>query len=325
MTIDWESRIAELAAKLAREYTMADRLVLEILLAALIDCPRTPAVWLILETNWYSRDCMDGWFSFGETWLPNSLPRLRSRFPWRMVEEEIQEWLDSPSDPRLFIEPDYDRYPYFHRLTQGSFLLQRSLRVRTRTNRSVDPLAALDTRNEERRKDELTAATDMVLRDRAGLRSADPPVFRQPVDFLYQLETLQRLAPWYLDWGILVKSFASLAIRHAYLFDRRETGAAENLAMARVAADSVPIWIAKAIRLLAQGPARPQTLETAMCLEEKTKRSGHGAHRELVRLRRGGIVRWNMTNMSWSLADAHRDAVISLVEGRGFGTIASCA
>lgn len=317
--IDWSARIDELADKLAREYAMPDRPALDILLSSLLDCPRTPAVWLILETNWFSRECLDAWFSLGETWLPQSLPRLRARAPWRLIEAEIQGWLDEPSNPRLFIEPDYERYPYFHRLTQGQFLLQRSLRVRARTARSADPLRSLDIRNQDRRKDELAAAADLVLADRVNSRPENPPTFRQPTNFLYHLETLQRLAPWYPDWDLFVRSFAALAVRHAHLYNRRETGPEDIRAIARVAADSIPPWIAKALRVLAQGPSKTNTIEVAMCLEDKTRRSGHGAHRELVRLRRKGAVHWEGGGkMHWKLKDEHRDAIVAILEGRAF-------
>lgn len=316
--IDWAARIDELADKLAREYGMPDRPALDVILSALVDCPGTPAVWLILETNWYSRYCLDAWFAFGETWIPQSLPRLRARSPWRQIEEEIQQWLDAPSDPHLFIESDYDRYPYFNRLTQGHFLLHRSLRIRTRTARSGDPLRSLDTRTMDRRKDELAAAADLALADRVRSRAENPPAFRQPTNFLYHLETLQRLAPWYPDWDLFTRSFAALAVRHAHLYNRRETGPEDIRVMARVAADSVPLWITKALRILAAGPAQTRTIEVAMCLEDKTRRSGHGAHSELVRLRRKGAIRFEGKKMHWKLTDEHRDAIVAILEGRAF-------
>jgi hypothetical protein len=34
---------------------------------------------MVLETNYYSRDCARGWFSFGESWLTESLGGLREK------------------------------------------------------------------------------------------------------------------------------------------------------------------------------------------------------------------------------------------------------
>lgn len=316
--IDWSARVDDVVIKLAREYAVDDRPAVEILLSALVSCPRTASCWLILETNWYSRECLDAWFSFGETWAPTSWPRLRARSPWRETEAEMKEMLENLSDERLFVEPDYERYPYFNRLTQASYFLQRSLRVRSRSARAADPLRELDQRDQERRADELAAATSYVLEDRARARPQDPPRFMQPPNFLYYCELLQRLAPWYLDWNTLLKAFALLAVRRAYLFGRSETNSDDNAAMARVLRDSIPPWITRAMTLLLAGPSKSQTLETHMRLEDKTRRSGHGSHHELIRLKRNGLVMWNKQALHWQIEPAHRQGITDALAGRVF-------
>src|SRR5215471_18607501 len=173
--MDWANRIDDLADLLAREYAIYDRPAIEILLAALIHCPRTASSWLILETNWYSRDFSEAWFSFGESWSPRSWPRLRARSPWRETEAEMKEMLENASDEHVFIEPDFERYPYFNRLTQAPFFLLRSLRLRTKSMRAADPLRSLDKYNQDRRADELSAATRYVLEDRIHARPTNPP------------------------------------------------------------------------------------------------------------------------------------------------------
>src|SRR5215471_5428334 len=105
---DFGTDIDELTFHLAREYGVEDRGAIEILLSALIDCPRTPACWLILETNWYSRDCSEAWFSFGGTWVPYSLGELRARRS-RQAADLINDWFYEPSAPRLLIEPDWEQ------------------------------------------------------------------------------------------------------------------------------------------------------------------------------------------------------------------------
>lgn len=316
--LDWGSRIDDLADKLAREFSVEDRLAVEVLLAALVECPRTATSWLVLETNWYDRECDDAWFSFGNRWTPVSLSRLRVRSPWREVEAEMKRMLDQDGH-RLFVECDYERYPMFHRLTQAQFILQRSLRLRTRASRSPDPLRALDELARIRRSDELSAATSYALEDRAQLKPPDPPRFIEPPNFLYHIELLQRLAPWYPDWKILVESFALVGVRRAYLHGRVETDAGDYQAMARVLRDSIPPWIEKALTLLLKEPRQTKTLEAHMGLEEKTRRSGHGAHRELVRLHRAGIVWWNKQAQHWDIVEKHRDGVRAALESRAFG------
>ena len=317
--IAWSSRVDDLVDHLAREYAIYDRPAIEILLSALVNCPRTASSWLILETNWYSRSFEEAWFSFGESWLPCSWPRLLARSPWRETEAEMKEMLENASDEHLFVECDYERFPVFSRLTQAPFFLQRSLRIRTKSMRARDPLRSLDKFNQDRRADELAAATRYVLEDRIHARPADPPRFIEPPDFFYFVELLQRLAPWYPDWHTIVKAFALIAVRRAYLHGRTETDESDHQAMARLLADSIPPWITKALRLLLDGPSKPQTLEKHMQLEEKTRRSGHGAHRELVRLHRHKIIRWNKLAQNWNLVDEHRAGVSAALAGLAFG------
>ena len=88
--------------------------------------------------------------------------------------------------------------------------------------------------------------------------------------------------------------------------------------MSRVAADSVPPWIRTVIGRLIEAPSKAHTLEKAMGLEEKTRRSGYGAHRELVRLRRAGLIQWNMQLMHWSIVEEHRERLQQVIAGRGF-------
>jgi hypothetical protein len=318
--IDWEARIDLLMDLLSREHAISDRQCVEILLSALVHVPRTASCWLILETNWFSRDCQDAWFSFGEIWTPISLARIRARSPWREIEAETIEWLNAPSDERLFVECDYDRYPRFHRLTQAQYLLQRSLRVRTRSARAADPLRSLDQRAEDRRADELQAAASYVLEDRAQARPGDPPRFIEPPDFLHSVELVQRLSPYYPDWRQLVQSFALVGLRRAYLFGREETNAEDYRIMARAARDSIPPWIAKTIALLLEGPSTTQTIEKAMALEEKRIRSSHGCHLEMLRLRRNGLVKWNPAKMHWTVAAEHAEGLATVIGGSAFGT-----
>ena len=119
--------------------------------------------------------------------------------------------------------------------------------------------------------------------------------------------------------GVQIRSsFALIAVRRAYLLGRAETDESDNRAMARVLQDSIPPWVAKALALLLDAPSQTQTLEKRMALEEKSRRSGHGAHRELVRLHRGGIIRWNKLAQHWALVDEHRQGISAALEQRTF-------
>jgi len=56
-----------------------------------------------------------------------------------------------------------------------------------------------------------------------------------------------------------------------------------------------------------------------MALEEKSRRSGHGAYQELIRLRRAGIVKRNQRQMHWTVTEGYREGIREILEGRAFG------
>ena len=318
--IDWTARVDAVIALLAAEYRMDDREAAEILLASLVECPRTRSLWLVIETNWYSRYCEYAWFSFGQTWIPRSLAQIRARTPWREIEAMVTELLDQPEMERLFVEPDFERYPSYSRVSNALFILDRALRVRTIHRRA--PAAAqlaLDEREEERRADLVSAAVRSLVEVPAGARGDVPPRFQEPANFIYYAELVHRLSPWFRDWQTLVKALGLLAVRHAHLYGRKETSDDDYRVMARAAGDSVPPWIAKAIGMLLKQPARFTAIEKHMLLEEKKHRSGHGAYQELGRLRRNGLIQWNQQKMEWRLVEEHRAGLEAVLSGRAFG------
>jgi hypothetical protein len=211
--LDWRDRLDELNFFLNATWQINDPEVVAILAAALVSCPGTRPPWLVLETNWFSRDCSPAWFAFGGLWAPRSLAELRSLRP-RQARELIREWLDESAEPRLFIECDFERLPHYARIPEIRFLLARSLRVRTMMPRSQGALT-VDQREQARRADALRALTRQLAEDRARLRPEDPPAFRQPPNFFYHAELLQRLAPWFPDWNELINALASLAVHQA--------------------------------------------------------------------------------------------------------------
>ena len=251
--LNWARRVEELHYYVASTYQISDTQAIDILLAALLPVPRTPAVWLIIETNWYSRCCDSAWFSFSGTWHPRSLGEIRSMRP-RKANELISEWQNKSQEPRLLVEPDGEKLHHPRQISEIPLLLARSLRVRTITPRTAGVLA-VDEREQQRRADNLAALTRAVIEDRVRARPEDPPVFREPPNWLYHAEMLQRLAPWYPDWSLLLNALASLAVHHAYIYGRTETTEEDWKILARVAADSVPPWIHRAVGYLAERSA----------------------------------------------------------------------
>src|SRR5262249_3528959 len=156
---------------------------IEILLSALVPCPRIASTWLILESNWFSRSCLGAWFSFAGTWLPESLARLRTMRS-RDANRLIASWLLDPS-PHLVVECDYDeRIPRYRALCDSRALLTRTLRLRIISTPDGVTRPA-DERDQQTRADHLRALATMVLEDRVGARPPDPPTWREPAGFLY--------------------------------------------------------------------------------------------------------------------------------------------
>jgi hypothetical protein len=251
--MDWVERVAEVQHHLGSAYQISDGEAVEVLLAGLIAVPRTAPVWLIVESNWYSRSCESAWFALGGAWTPNSLGELRSMRP-RRAREEINGWLSEPPTGRLFVEADWERLPRYGRIPESRHLLNRSLRVRVKTPRTVGVLA-VDARDEERRRARLRALVQGVIEDRIGARSAEPPVFSPPANWLYHAELLHRASPWYEDWGEMLNALAAVSVHHAYLYGRGETTEADWAIVARVVRDSIPPWVQRAVCYLAEEPA----------------------------------------------------------------------
>jgi hypothetical protein len=318
---NWQARIDELHHHLSAFYQIEDQEAIGILLAGLIDCPRTPAVWLILETNWYSRNCEESWFAFGGAWSPRSLGELRSMRP-RRANDLIGEWRDEPVLSRLFVEPDWQQLPRSRGISEISMLVARSLRVRSMIPRT-GRILAVDERERERRADQLAALTRTVIEDRIRARAQDPPVFREPANWLYRVELLQRLAPWYPDWTMLLNALATLAVRHAYLYNRSETEEDDWKIIRRVMHDSIPPWIGKAVESLSEEPADADSakklnftaLRCAMGINAAD--SPRGATAELYRLRQRGLIQWRPKKMEWAMVREHRAGMREIVRAPG--------
>lgn len=312
--IDWTARIDDLAGELAREHSVEDRQAIEVLLAALVDCPRTPQAWVALETNWFARECGDGWFAFGGLWKPLSLREL-AEFRWRLHEKYADKLNE---EPHLFIEPHWRKYPR-HSAGWAGFITERALRVRCRQPRSDFPIRSLDTLEDRRRLDRLKSLVKMVLDDPTKSRSADPPRFVAPPNLLYNLELVSKISPWFPDWRLLVRSLGALAIRHAYLFGRSETGPEENAILSRLASDAIPPWIVEALRMLEDGKFhKTAAITKAMGLEHKMRASAYGPNHELTRLRRAGIVNLVKGQTAHVVRQEHRKAIKKLLDGQAF-------
>lgn len=219
----YPDRLAELHYHLETRYGQKDRQATEILLACLLD----PAVttmrrpWIILETDWPSRDCEDAWFSFGLTEATArslSTPRvLRSQ----AREVMVQSWIGERrlGGVGLFVESEWRHLPFDNKggslfATPHSYVILLSMCVRLRVQhpRSDRCLRA----GMEADRAELARLTQRVLDNsfRAGNASSspfDPHAHDVPGSFKYWCELLQRIAPMQTDWESLAGGIAAIA------------------------------------------------------------------------------------------------------------------
>jgi hypothetical protein len=311
--LDWAGRIDCLAHYLAGGFGVNDREATEVLLSALVACPRTSALWCVIETNWYSRECLPAWFSFGGLWVPESLPQLRALRP-RKANQLICGWLDEPRRGRLFVECDYDGcVPRYRRVFESGFLLAQSLRLRVLSTPG-GATCPVDERDQQQRADRLRALASDVIEDRTGARPPDPPNWKEPPDFLYYTELSQHLGGRQRDWGQLATLLRSLGVRHAHLHGRTEVDETDWLLLARVLRDHIPPWVARAVEYLFAAPdhqAEARTLARVMRLA-----SDH--YTQLTGLCQRGLFTWNESQKIWGLVPKHAPYLADVIAGRAF-------
>jgi hypothetical protein len=312
--IDWEERIDELVLFLSREYRVEDRAAVEVLLAALIDCPRTPALWIVIETGWFQRECSPGWFAFGGHWVPESLPALRLLRP-RWANRRIDAWI-ADERSHLAVEPDYHRLHRWHIRVDSPSLLTRTLRLRVPAT-SDGATRPIDLRASDARTQRLYALASDVLDDRASARPPDPPVWREPANFLYLVEIACRLGGRSPDYGQIAHALRALAVRRAWLLGRSQVDETDLAILARALNDSIPPWIMRLFRHLENAPDHRAPAET---LQDVMRVEGPDNH-ELARLGGAQLLKYQRGHV-WSLVPTHAPAVSLLIAGRAFSPAA---
>jgi len=316
--LDWSARLDDLDHFLSTQYRVEDRIATEILLSALVDCPRTAGLWTVFETAYYSRDCTRAWFSFGGSWRPRSMGAIRADRP-RNLHRDLTDWLED-SSPRLFIEPDFEQPRSIGHLAELPFLLGKCLRIRARLTASV-ATQPVDERVDQQRADELGELTRHVLEDRISARPSDPPRWSEPPGFRYYTELAQHLGGWQRSWAELANLLRVLAVRRAYIFGRGEVGEEDWPVLQRVLRDTVPVWITRAIERLRAGEDQRTghlVLARAMRIDSDPHKADIVAKRELVRLHRAGLIHYDSQTATWKLVAEHASGVGEVIDGRAF-------
>jgi hypothetical protein len=118
-------------------------------------------------------------------------------------------------------------------------------------------------------------------------------------------------------------ALGSLAVRHAYLYNRAETEEDDWKIIARVMADSIPPWLGKVIESLSEEPADPDSVKksnfTALrcAMGINAADSPRGATAELYRLRQRGLIQWRPKKMEWVMVREHRAGMREIVRAPG--------
>jgi hypothetical protein len=256
--IDWTGRIDELMDFLIREYSLAaaaaDRPGVELLLSLSIQLPDgQPAPRVILETDWLTRDCTAAWFAFGGKIVPHAIATLngmRAAQARILTEKWSAEWR-----PAVFVDAEWRRPRRWAKCHSGSGYslsesFQEALRARVRSPKSLSVLS-VDSRAAESRAGRLRYLTENIVYSETRGRLSPRVIL--PADYGYWCELAIRLARPGVGWEWMVNAVASVAVRHAYIYDRQETEAEDWRLAARVLAWQAPAWTTGLLERIAEG------------------------------------------------------------------------
>lgn len=257
----YPERIEELHRILAERFGQTDRQATEVVLAAHVTpaISRTRCPWIVIETDYPSRDTDGAWFNLsGGTRatghpVPKSLAVPRVLYP-RESELTLQEWTNQRQDPAavgVFVESEWRRP-----VDMGGRGLNMSGAVVSRPswrmwrNQTYAALLAQCVRLRVTHPKSgigfnIDRDADLAALRTAARRVLDPefrPAVRQtepvPASFLYWCELLQRLAPIQTDWDALTGALVGIGRNIAYLYaDGRP---ADWRAVERVMRDTIP-------------------------------------------------------------------------------------
>lgn len=311
----YPERIEELHYYLEARYGQKDRQATEILLAALLDpsLSLTRHPWIIIETDYPSRDTSDGWFSFGGTAAVHSLADARAVRP-RIGEQLVLGWMKQKTC--LFVESEWRRLPKgigkgekAHARVNWDSLVARCVRLRVDHPRGPYALS-INRLNDQAELSRLTRRVldndlrDMDLSRRLASssqvdRSGGGPVV--PAGLLYWCELLQKISPWQSDWESLLCSLGAIARNIALL--RQTDGTPGWAAAERVIRDSVGWTTGWILGQVTRGTP-PRMIAGLGAAYEPNKQT---FIREIARLRSLHIIQSNMKRTGFKVNKEFRD------------------
>ena len=239
-------RLSDLHQWLECRYGQRDRQATEVLLGALLprEILKAKSPWMVLETDYPSRDTLDGWFSLGGEFRPqpHSLAFARIQRATR-CEGILQDWWKDrqAGRPGLFIEAEWRRLPgsgkgatLLMQTHSYGALLATCLRLRVAYPKG-DHAARMQKQEDDA---ELARLTRRVLD--CSHRTTVERKSNLPSGFLYWCEMLQKVAPLQTDWESLTGGLATIARSIALLYN--DGRPPDWQAAERVMRDCVP-WV----------------------------------------------------------------------------------
>ena len=324
----YPERIAELHAHLASVWSQRDTQATEILLSALLPASitRLRRPWLVVETDYLSRDTSNAWFSFGQPEHVQArslaVPRsMRARLCRQRSDNVLAE--DPHDQPGVFVDAEWRVLPNKSKsvtaIASYYALLARSVHLRVAQPKSDIGVRTMNARESDRL--ELARLARRVLDSQHRSSIAHNDASRSllaapaaPQSLYYWSELVQKLAPVQCDWECLTGSIAAVAHGIATLYNDGRAPAWD--ASERVLRDTVPYATMRLIMEASHGPvaARMAHIQSGGVIG-----SGERVTVELKRLEREGVLtkrRGHHKVLAGAVAErykvAHRDWVTLL-------------
>ena len=324
----YPERIAELHAHLAAVWSQRDTQATEILLAALLPASltRMRRPWLIVETDYLSRDTSAAWFSLG---MPEYVHARSLAVPRSVRARDCRQWSDNvlaedPFDqPGVFVDAEWrvlpNRYKCVTAIASYYALLARCVHLRVAQPKSDIGVRTMNARESDRL--ELARLARRVLDSQhrspvahstpQGVLLAGASADTAPQSLYYWSELVQKLAPAQVEWECLTGSIAAVAHGIATLYN--DGRAPDWFAAERGLRDTVPY---ATTRLILEASHGPVAARMAHIQSGGVTGSGERVTVELKRLEREGVLtkrRGHHKVLAGAVAErykvAHRDWV----------------
>ena len=301
----YPERIQELHDHLRGVWSQRDTQATEILLAALLPASltRMRRPWLIVETDWLSRDTSGAWFSFGQ---PEYVQARSLGTPRSMRARDCRQWSDNvlaedPLDqPGVFVDAEWRVLPNKSKsataIASYYALLARCVHLRVAQPKSGIGVRTMNAREADRLELARLARRVLDSQHRSSIAHSTPSgvllasqsqcaTGTPPQSLYYWSELAQKLAPAQVDWECLTGSIAAVAHGIATLYN--DGRAPDWSASERVLRDTVPYAASRLIMEASHGPvaARMAHIQPGGVIG-----SGERVTVELQRLEREGVL-----------------------------------